>query len=214
MRHCITTSARGLRILPMLAALMAIIGLSFPAMANETRYAVALDERHVQQVTIEARFTDVRGETLDFHLPVWRSGLYLVLDFVGTLSGLEATDGSGQALPVEQTAKSSWRVLRPTASVGDVVVRYRLYADSLSDRTRHVDAEHAFLNPAAVFVYADGFRDEPVEVSIELPTGWRAESGMQQPDPGHFLAPDYDRLVDSPIEVGTFDLVSFEAGGM
>ncbi len=214
MRHYITNTVRGLRILIMLAAVMAVTGLSVSAAANETRYGVELDERHVQQVTIEARFTDVVGETLDFHLPVWRSGLYLVLDFVGTLSGLEVTDGSGAALPVEQTAKSSWRVLRPEAGVGDVVVRYRLYADSLTDRTRHVDAEHAFLNPAAVFVYADGFRDEPVEVAIDLPAGWRAESGMEQPAPGRFLAPDYDRLVDSPIEAGTFDLVSFEAGGM
>ena len=41
----------------------------------------------------------------------------------------------------------------------DVVVRYRIYADGLGDRTRHVDSEHAFLNPAAVFIYAEGFRN-------------------------------------------------------
>lgn len=191
-----------------------LVSISVSAVANETDYRVDLSERNVQQVTIEARFQDAVGDTLDFHLPVWRSGLYLVLDFVGTMSGLEVTDGSGQALSFEQTAKSSWRVQRPDSGSGDVVVRYRLYADSLTDRTRHVDAEHAFLNPAAVFVYADGFRDEPVEVAIDLPEGWQAASGMEQPDPGRFVAPHYDRLVDSPIEAGTFDLVTFEAGGM
>lgn len=191
-----------------------LMGMSAPVSANETSYKVNLDERHVQQVTIEARFSDVTEKTLDFHLPVWRSGLYLVLDFVGTMSALEVTNESGEALEFEQTAKSSWQVNRVDSADGDVIVRYRLYADSLSDRTRHVDVDHAFLNPAAVFIYADGFRDEPVEVAIDLPEGWQAASGMEQPEPGQFVAPHYDRLVDSPIEAGTFDLVSFEAAGM
>lgn len=191
-----------------------LVGFTTTAHAGETYYSVDLSERQVQQVSIEARFTDVSGETLDFHLPVWRSGLYLVLDFVGTMSGLEVTDGNGESLPFEQTAKSSWRVSRPDGATGEVLIRYRLYADSLSDRTRHVDADHAFLNPAAVFIYADGFRDSTIEVSMDLPSGWRVASGMEQPEEGRFVAPTYDRLVDSPIEAGTFDLISFEAGGM
>ena len=200
---------------PLLWALTTLmLSLPGPAWAIETLYSVDLSERHVQQVTIEARFTEVTGETLNFHLPVWRSGLYLVLDFVGTLSGLEVSDGNGRALPFEQTAKSSWQVQRPNSGSGDVVVRYRLFADSLSDRSRHVDAEHAFLNPAAVFVYADDYRDEPITVTIDLPADWRAASGMEQPAPGRFVAPHYDRLVDSPIEAGGFELVIFEAGGM
>lgn len=191
-----------------------LFSLSTAASAADTRYRVDLSERAMQQITIEARFSDVTGDTLDFHLPIWRSGLYLVLDFVGTVSGLEVSDGRGEALSYEQIASSSWRVSRPDAGSGDVVVRYRVYADSLTDRTRHVDADHAFLNPAAVFVYADPLRDQPIEVTLDLPVGWRAASGMAQPDPGRFVAPHYDRLVDSPIEAGTFDLVSFEAAGM
>ena len=191
-----------------------LICLSWAANAAETSYRVDLSERAMQQVTIEARFSDATGDTLDFHLPVWRSGLYLVLDFVGTVSGMEVSDENGEALAFEQTAKSSWRVTRPDSGAGDVVVRYRVYANSLTDRTRHVDADHAFLNPAAVFVYADEFRGQPIEVSIALPADWQAASGMEQPDPGRFVAPHYDRLVDSPIEAGTFDLVTFEAAGM
>lgn len=200
----------------LVAALLSVVlfCLSLGAAAAETRYRVDLSERVMQQVTIEARFSDVTGDTLDFHLPIWRSGLYLVLDFVGTVSGMEVSDGNGNALPVEQTASSSWRVSRTDAGSGDVVVRYRIYADSLTDRTRHVDADHAFLNPAAVFVYADQLRDQPIEVIMELPEGWQAAAGMEQPEQGRFVAPHYDRLVDSPIEAGTFDLVSFEAAGM
>lgn len=193
---------------------LALISLSWSVSAAETSYRVDLSERSMQQVNIEVRFSEVTGDTLDFHLPTWRSGLYLVLDFVGTVSGVEVSDGNGEPLAFEQTAKSSWRVNRPDAGTGEVVVRYRVYANSLTDRTRHVNAEHAFLNPAAVFMYADQYRDLPIEVAIDLPDGWRAASGMEQPDQGRFVAPHYDRLVDSPIEAGTFDLVSFEAAGM
>ncbi len=214
MKTAIKSQSHSLRTVLVRILLLGFGGLSQSLAANETQYLLDFSERQAQQVNIEARFTEVSGATLDFHLPVWRTGLYLVLDFVGTMSGIEVMDGMGAALPFTQTAKSSWRVQRPDASVGDVVVRYRLYADSLSDRTRHVDAEHAFMNPAAVFIYADDFRDEPVEVTLSLPEDWRAESGMEQPESGHFIAPDYDRLVDSPIEAGNFDLVSFEAGGM
>ena len=181
---------------------------------DSTSYRVDLSERDFQQVTIEAHFRGVIGETLEFHLPVWRSGQYLIIDPVGTMSGIEVMDSSGSALPFRQTAKSSWQVQREGASPDDVIVRYRIYADSLGDRTRHVDSEHAFLNPAAVFIYADGFRGQPIEVDIELPQGWQAASGMEQPESGRFTAPHYDRLGDSPIEAGTFDLITFEAAGM
>lgn len=181
---------------------------------DSTSYRIDLSERDVQQVTIEARFRGVVSDTLNFHLPVWRSGQYLIIDPVGTMSGIEVMNSDGSALSFSQTAKSSWEIQRQNSEAGDVVVRYRIYADSLGDRTRHVDSEHAFLNPAAVFIYAEGFREQPIEVSIDLPQGWQAASGMEQPESGRFVAPHYDRLVDSPIEVGSFDLITFEAAGM
>ena len=195
--------------------MLALILMALSAIAQDsTTYRVDLSERDVQQVTIEARFRGVVGETLDFHLPAWRSGQYLIIDPVGTMSGIEVMNGDGSALPFSQTAKSSWKVQRQNSEADDVVVRYRIYADSLGDRTRHVDSEHAFLNPAAVFIYAEGFREQPIEVSIDLPQGWQTASGMEQPELGRFVAPHYDRLADSPIEAGSFDLITFEAAGM
>jgi predicted metalloprotease with PDZ domain len=77
-----------------------------------------------------------------------------------------------------------------------------------------VDADHAFVNPGPTLIWADGFRDAPVEVRMPLPQGWQLASGMEQPRPGVLVAPDYDRLVDSPMEAGTFDRVTFEAAGI
>ena len=74
---------------------------------ESTSYRVDLSERDVQQVTIEARFAVV-GENLDFHLPVWRSGQYLIIDPVGTMSGIEAMNGDG----------SAWLLVKPLSHPG------------------------------------------------------------------------------------------------
>ena len=153
----------------------ALMFLSISA-SGYTEYRVDLSERDVQQVNIEVRFNGVTGKTLDFHLPTWRSGQYLVIDPVGTMSGIEVIDGNGSALDFRQTAKSSWRVERPTGVADDVVVRYRIYADSLNDRTRHVDSEHAFLNPAAVFIYGVAARE-----GNQCAIGARGATGRRSP---------------------------------
>ena len=80
--------------------MLALFLVALSATAQDSiSYRVDLSERDVQQVTIEARFRGVVGETLDFHLPVWRSGQYLIIDPVGTMSGIEVMNGDGSALP-------------------------------------------------------------------------------------------------------------------
>ena len=49
-----------------------------------------------------------------------------------------------------------------------MTVAYRVYANSLSDRTRHVDDTHAFLSGSAVFMYLHERRSSPVEVRMRV----------------------------------------------
>ena len=196
-----------------LAALLTAF-LAEPAAAEpRTHYALDLSERHTQVLGVTVRFEDVETDRLRVHLPVWRTGLYRLLDTVGTVSEVSVRDPSGQALPFEQTAKSTWEITRPDAMPGTVIFQYRVYAASLNDRTRDVDADHAFINPGLVLVYEESLRDAPIEITTRLPEDWRIATGLESPAYGRLVAPDYDRLVDSPIEMGTFDLVAFEAAG-
>lgn len=137
-----------------------------------------------------------------------------MIDLAGAVSGVTATDRSGRSLPFEKVAKSSWRI--NTIGVDEVRVSYRLYANSLANRTRHIDDTHAFLSPAAVFMYCHELREEPLRVTLITPPEWRTATGLD-PDParpGAFLAPDYDTLVDSPLESGLHDLRTFEVAGV
>lgn len=181
--------------------------------ADRVQYRVILDEPQTQMVTIELRIPAVTGDAIDFHLPVWRPGKYLVIDPAGTVRDVTARTASGEQLKIEKIRKSAWRIA-PNPNV-PVTVRYRVYANSLGDRTRHVDDTHAFLSGSSVFLFAEALRDAPLEVEIVAPQGWKIASGLEfaHGSDDTLTAPNYDVLVDSPIEIGEHEFIRFEALG-
>jgi len=198
-----------------LALLGALSALSIApkalAESAASTFEVDLSQRASQIAWIEGHFEGLTpGAPLALSFPVWRTGLYRVIDPAGTVSQLTFEDGEGQSLTLTRSGTSRWEGTVPPS--GQLHVRYRLYANSLEDRTRDLDANHAFLNPGAVFPYLEALRDAPVAVQLGLPEGWALISGLEQCGPGCALAPTYDRLVDSPLEAGTFDAVEFTAG--
>ncbi len=177
------------------------------------RYTVRLDQPQTQMLDVSIELRDVHEETVDLSLPIWRPGRYIVLDHASTVREVQAFDGTGRALNLSKIDKSTWRV--QTGGTDVLRVDYRIYANSLGDRTRHVDDTHAFLSGSSVFLYNADRRQNPVEVHIEAPEAWRIASGLdfKADDSRTLVARNYDVLVDSPIEIGLHDVIRFQAGG-
>ncbi len=177
-------------------------------------YTVSLHRAKSQMVDISMRLPNPDGTPIELHLPTWRPGKDLILDPAGTIVSMTAFDSDGQPLSVQKTSKSTWRV--ETYRAGDVVIEYSLYANSLGDRTRHADDTHAFLSGSSVFLYTDRLRHKPLRVVVTAPEGWQVATGLAaDPDtPNAWLAPDYDVLVDSPLEVGEHELIGFAVDGV
>jgi len=194
----------------------------FDDMLTPTEYVVSLAAPQTQTAQISMTVHDVKSGSLDVCLPVWRPGRYQVLDQAGTISAVLAKDANGKSLKVVKIDKSTWRISlaadnAATAAGGQsVTVSYRLYANSLNDRTRHIDDTHAFLSPAAAFLYVPERRLAPIRVRVDAPQDWRVSTGLEQaPDAANtFVAPDYDVLVDSPLEIGLHDLHTFDVDGV
>lgn len=183
-----------------------------------TEYIVHLDEPQTQTVRISMVVRGVASPTVDIALPVWRPGRYEVLDPAGTIHTERAVSGSprsgeGAELPVEKVDKTTWRIT--TRGADELTFSYTVYANALADRTRHVDATHAFLSGSAVFPCIAERRGESALVRIEAPDGWHVATGLPPAgdDPMVLLAADYDTLVDSPLEIGTHDLLTFDVDG-
>lgn len=207
--------------LVMLASCASLAGSVAPSAAQaphepprRIEYVVGLTDAKTQTITVSMILRGVTAGDLELCLPVWRPGRYQILDMAGTISGVTARAGDGKPRDIRKVEKSTWRVgVHPGDD--EVIVDYRVYANSLGDRTRHADETHAFLSPASLFMYAPALRQEPLVVRLNMPAGWRIATGLESDpnDASALLAPDYDVLVDSPIEAGFHDLLEFDVDG-
>jgi predicted metalloprotease with PDZ domain len=185
-----------------------------PSSKRAIEYRVALPRPDTQYVHVDMRVASPRGTSSDIAIPAWAPGSYLVRDFARHVYDLEASGDDGKPLETTRIDKQTWRVEHRGRPFH---VRYRVFAAEKSVRTSHVDDRHASLVGTSVFAYVEGELDRPCRVVVDLPSGWSAHTAL---DPGPaaageavFTAPDYDRLVDAPIELGSPVVRTFEVDG-
>lgn len=209
------TATWGVLISAMSAAACASLVASAPPQPPPVEYTISLPAPQTQMVEMSITVPQVDAESLDFILPVWRPGRYTILDPASSVREVRASNSAtGEALPIEKIRKSAWRVT--TKGADSIRVDYRIYANSLSDRTRHVDDTHAFLSGSSVFLFVPQRRGHPAIVRIDAPPDWRIASGLDAhpTEPRTLVAPDYDVLVDSPIEIGLHERIDFDVDGV
>lgn len=180
------------------------------------RYTLILDRPQTQTLRVVMEIDQAPGPEVSVQLPAWRPGRYVILDPAGEVRWFVARTGDGRELPAGKADKSTWVIQTgaPNGAATDLRIEYEIYANELNLRTRHVDASHAFVNGATVFMlYAPG-REEPVAVRVEAPDGWSVSCGLPMAGDGSLLAPDYDMLVDCPLEIGTHRRVQFQVRGV
>ncbi len=143
-------------------------------------------------------------------LPAWTPGSYLVRDYARFVDRVRILEADGRERPLLKLDKQRWQI---PPSKRAVVLRYRVYGNELTVRTNHVDASHAQIIPAATFLYLEGQLDRPFDVRFQgFPKAWQIATALPKGKTG-FLAKDFDTLVDSPFELGTFRTRSFRTGG-
>ena len=149
---------------------------------------------------------------MQLQLPGWTPGSYLIRDYVRQLESLQATQ-NGVQLRLIRTGPAAW-ILICEPGAGPVEIRYRVLAAELSVRTCHLDQEHGFLALAAVVLELEGERWSPHQLRCSLPSGWQAFIPLEQDAQGGWLARDFDHLIDSPLEAGPHEELSFSVLGV
>jgi predicted metalloprotease with PDZ domain len=142
-------------------------------------------------------------------LPVWNA-LYQVRDFSQYIDRVIASTPAGVSLAVRKTDKSSWEI--DGAETG-AAIEYDIVADDPGPYGAEINSNHAFLNLAQILMYSSESRDCKAQVQItNVPPDWKFATPLANVGNG-FEAPNYDTLVDSPIEAGTFREADFDEGG-
>lgn len=178
---------------------------------------VSMPRPSTHYVHVEFRCDSIRSEILDFTLPVWTPGYYIVMDYAKNVMNFSARDGGGQPLDWQKISKSTWRVKSGNSDA--VVVSYDVYAfaKSVIEVEGSVDDGQAFLSPTSLFMYVSGRLQHPVTVTVVPPHGWeRISTGLEAAPnrPGTYFAPDFDVLYDSPILIGNQEVLRFEVRGI
>ena len=145
-------------------------------------------------------------------LPAWTPGSYLIRDYVRNLEGLTARQGE-HALPLRRLEPACW-LLEPDPAGPPLEIHYRVLATELSVRTCHLDAEHGCLALAGVVLEVEGERWSPHRLQCLLPPGWRPFVALPSDADGCFLARDLDQLLDSPLEAGPHQELTFAVEGV
>ena len=181
-------------------------------------YRIGLADRHSHHFTITLTVPQPAA-LQQVSLPAWINGSYLVRDFSRHLSGLAAQQGR-QVLVPEQLDKSTWQ-LRCSGRAA-LVLRYRVYALDTSVRAAFLDAQRGFFNPGSLCLRVHGQEAGAHRVQLAgLPAGWDVATTLGMAADAHvntpastFEAPDYDDLLDHPVELGPFWRGTFLAGGV
>ena len=177
-------------------------------------YEVSMPEPHTHYYNVKMDVTDYQKEYFDIQMPVWSPGSYLVREFAKGVEGLVATANT-KTLKAEKINKNTWRIYAKESK--NVVINYKVYAFELSVRTSFVDASHAYFNGTSMFMFIDELRNTPHNLTIIPFKDWKKVSTSlpkTSKEGFQYQAPDYDILVDSPVEIGNQETFDFTSAGV
>ena len=175
------------------------------------RYHLEIDDLHTHHFRVTLTLPHP-APLQRLSLPVWIPGSYLVREFSRHLSGLQAHQGR-RAVALTQLDKCTWQA--ECSGRTALTVSWRVYAFDNSVRCAWLDTQRGFFNGTGVFLRAEGREADEHRLTLgALPAGWEAATGLPQVAPGEYGAPDYEALVDHPVELGTFWRGTFTACGV
>jgi predicted metalloprotease with PDZ domain len=193
----------------------------------QLRYKLTIENPSTHQVRVEIQGKKESGEkVLDFFLPRWSPGSYLMREYSRHLSSLMAQTKNGERLHFTQTDISTFAIdwteselnNKKIHSEDEFTISYNVYCHELTVRTSHVDASHAFLHLPTLLMGVLNRSLENPTLELKFPPSWsHVTTGLKDVSDKRevfvYSADNYDDLIDSPIEIGCQETNGFKAFG-
>ncbi len=185
-------------------------------------YMVSMDDARNHNFRIKMTLEGVSEDTVVLKMPVWTPGYYWIQNYPKNLSRLEIRDAAGRDCPFLKTSRNIWKVA--TGGASSLTASWVVYGNSHSVADAFIDTTHAFIVPAALFLYPGDALKLPSQVTLNLYPGWTTVSTGLEPvttpagaeTAGNtvgtcrtFSASCYDVLFDSPILAGNQEVMTF-----
>lgn len=193
--------------------ILMVLGITQVKAQMNIEFELSFTEPQAHYVDVKMKITGLSQSYVDLVMPVWQPGSYLIREFSKNVERFQAKTPQGPA-DFNKIKKNIWRIQTDNQKALEVI--YRVYAFEVSVRTSFVDDSRAFLSPTGIFMYPEGYLHNASTVKVIPFKNWnRVTTGLPSADAAFtYIAKDFDILFDSPIEVGTQDVFSFNASGV
>jgi predicted metalloprotease with PDZ domain len=191
--------------------LLVLVVVSFPVFAQgtDTVYTVSLAQAGAHLVRVKIDVPAGSSER-DIQMPVW-DALYQVRDFPQYVNWVRTTDAAGHPLDMRNVKTGLWHI---SGASNGAQIEYEIFANVPGPYGAEINFQHAFFNLAQVLMYPIDARNAPIRLRFtDVPANWHIATALENSGQ-EFLAPNYDRLVDSPVEIGEFKEADFDEDGV
>ncbi len=175
-------------------------------------YYVKLESVEEQLFHVRTEIKNLSQDQIDLSLPIWTPGWYTIENYAKNVLRFKVTNSKGELVPYQRTRKQSWQVV--TKGNDTINIDFDYHANVLALNQAKISQDFAFFTGTQLFLQVGNYRNTPVTVHFDTPNNWNIISALKETsDPKVFTATDYDTLVDSPTQMGKFDLTRFEVAG-
>lgn len=176
--------------------------------ADYVTYEVNLNNRSEDRFKIVVSLPPLSSSDDVFQFASTAPGLYSVTDIGRFIRDFRAFDKDGRQLAIEKISTNQFKLSDPenttrieytSRDTWDTLYNGAVIAKMAGTS---LEADHALINTYCVFGYPENLKEEKMLVKLQLPSGWKTGTALEQNDEGYYEANDFDHLVDSPFLVG------------
>lgn len=138
-------------------------------------YKFSFSKPHKQLLAVETILDSGQKSFIDVHLPAWRPGRYELQNFAKNIIDFECFGQNSEPLSFIKINKSTWRI--STSPFKTIHIKYNYFATQMDAGGSWLDEELLYVNPINLCLFVEDRLHEPVEVVIELPTGYQIACG-------------------------------------
>lgn len=192
--------------------LFILLFLGFFANAQTNSYSISFENAVHHEAVVKATFPNITDRSMTVRMSRSSPGRYAIHEFAKNVYGFKATDSQGNKLEVTRPDPYSWKIKNGD---GTVNIEYTLFANHGDGTYSQVDETHAHLNIPATFMYAENYKDRPIEVNFDVreDLNWKVATQLKKISDTKYSAPNLYYFMDSPTEISDYQLREFELNG-
>lgn len=179
-------------------------------------YTVSMLNPSSQTYTVVLNCSNWKEDTIELKMPRWMPGYYQLMDYSNSVESLQAYNNKSKRITTKNKNAHTWVI--SGINKKPFFIKYNIKTKKQFVANSYIDSSHCYIIPENTFLYADGWLNTPVTITLNIIEGWNKIATGLQPingNPNEFSAPNFDILYDCPILTGKLqELPSFKVKGI